>query len=76
MSEKVSICIVSNDDDWSGLYVNCTLFFEGHSIPNRELLDAIKGKTLADYEYRVCDSDWLSDHGNLPDELEHVRWAS
>ena len=72
---KADACIVSNDDDWDGLYINGKLVFEGHSIPNTELLDALKGKTLVGYERRTCDQAWLYDHGNLPDDLARVKWA-
>lgn len=74
MSETVRVCIVGNDDDWEGIYINGRLANEGHRVAVRDVLDAVKGKTLIDYEYRTCDRQWLYDHGNLPDDLERVRW--
>lgn len=74
MDDKAQVHIVSNDDDWSGLYINGRLITEGHRISLHDALDALKGKTLEDYEFRTCDRRWLFDHGNLPDDLEHVKW--
>jgi hypothetical protein len=76
MADKASVCVVSNDDDWSGFYVNGRLTAEGHSVSLHDALDALKGKTLTDFEFRTCNRDWLYDHGNLPDELEHVKWIT
>lgn len=66
------IVIVGNDDDdWEGLYVDGTLLREGHSLSVRDVLDAL-GVT---HEHRLCDHSWLSDCGNLPDDIQQVRWA-
>lgn len=72
--EKASVCIVGNDDDWEGLYVNGRLIVEGHSLDARDILDALRGKMLTDHESRICDRQWLHNHGNLPDDLARVKW--
>ena len=74
MTEKASACIVSNDDDWEGIYINGKLAAEGHRISLHDVLDALKGNILTDFEFRTCNRDWLYDQGNLPDELENVKW--
>lgn len=73
--EKINIVVVvTNEDDWSGFYINGKLKFEGHDIPISELLSAINGKSVASTDTRICDSGWLYDRGNLPDDLERVKW--
>ncbi len=71
--EAVDFVIVG-DDDWEGLYINGKLHTEGHSLSSHDILVAAKGKLLRSYEHRVCNRVWLSDHGNLPDNLGDVKW--
>lgn len=74
MSENVKVCIVGNDDDWEGMYVNGRLAIEGHSVGLYDALTELTGKTLTGFECRVCDHRWLYDHGNLPDDIGDVKW--
>ncbi len=41
MSETRSITLVTNGDDWEGLYINGVLMIEGHQITLRDLVDAL-----------------------------------
>lgn len=59
--------IVTNEDDWEGLYVDGRLVHEGHSIPRSVLLDAL-GVSVETVVVQV--------DGTLPDTLEEARSAS
>ena len=72
-TEKAFVVIVSNDDDWEGLYINRKLVCEGHKVSVADALDALTGKHLASWETHICDRDWLYDMGNLPDDLDRVK---
>lgn len=61
--------VIVNGDDWQGIYINGKLYYEGHSIPNHIVLEALD----APYETTECDSNWLEECGNLPKNLEEVR---
>lgn len=59
-----AITIVTNDNDWEGLYVDGQLVHEGHEIPRSVLLEAV-GVAV---ETVVVEID-----GSLPDTLAEAR---
>lgn len=72
---EAKVCIVeSSDADWAGLYINGKLDCEGHSITAHDLMSALAGMTLTDFEVRPCDIGWIIDAGNLPENLSDVKW--
>lgn len=64
-----SFVLVTNHDDWMGLYVNGVLFTEGHDIRPRDLL-AAAGIELETVE---PDGEWLYECGHLPQKLSEVK---
>ncbi len=68
------VLIVSNEDDWEGIYINGRLASEGHRMSAHDILDTLKGYLLVGYEFRTCDREWLLGLGNLPDSADRIRW--
>lgn len=71
MSKTTSpvLTVVSNGDDWEGLYIDGVLFSEGHSVSVRDLARAI-GWQLTKIE---VSSDWLGNEvTGLPAKLTDV----
>lgn len=66
-----SLVLVTNHDDWEGLYVNGVLYTQGHRIDHDDLLRAV-GIELKTVE---PDGEWLYGRGNLPDRLDEVMRA-
>jgi hypothetical protein len=66
MNKKITI--VTNEDDWEGLYVDGLLAVQGDRLRVQDVLAAVGifPDTL------VCDYDWLSDQGYLPVSLDEV----
>ena len=66
-----NLTLVTNYDDWEGLYDNGKLVLEGHSIRKEEILEylGIKVKILE------ADGDYLYKYGRLPVHLKDVLVA-
>lgn len=69
--KQLKVVIVSNDDDWEGLYVDGKLYHQGHDIPNDVILEACN----IEIKKIVCDQDWLLEEsdGRLPEKLSDVK---
>lgn len=59
-----TITIVTNDNDWEGLYVDGQLVYEGHEIPRSVLLEAVGV---------VAETVVVEIDGSLPDTLAEAR---
>lgn len=57
-------------DDWSGLYINGKLEYEGHSIEPENVLTVLN----IPYEEKWADEEWLNDLGRLPKKLSEVKF--
>lgn len=60
--------------DWEGIYANGGLVMEGHSIDAGQCLIWLAKRMahVSSYnEVEACD-DWLSDRGDLPQDLSSV----
>ena len=74
MSNKI---VITNSEcgDWSGIYVNGILFYEGHSIDNSVWIDVIKRYKVFSGEihsYWIAD-EWLENRGNFPDKFNDIQ---
>ena len=56
-------------DDWSGIYVDGTLKYEGHSLSPTNVMDSIGVPHEAVYP----DNKWLESIGNLPLKLSDIK---
>jgi hypothetical protein len=66
------ITIVTNYDDWEGLYVNGVLSKEGHKIRLNDVLEKL-GVTA---QYIEFDNSWIEQQGGrLPARLNDVKEA-
>lgn len=62
-------------DDWSGVYIGDVLMREGHSVdPVDAAIMAIEFKASGVVMWGV-DVKWLEDRGDLPANINDVRWA-
>lgn len=66
MTKKITI--VTNEDDWEGLYLDGKLAVQDHKLRVDDVLKALG--LLADYV--VCDYDWMADQSYLPSDLTDV----
>lgn len=62
------VVIVSNGDDWMGLYIDGVLAFENHTIRVRDVLVALK----IECDWVECDRGWIYNRGTLPRDLSEV----
>lgn len=65
------IVLVSGEEDWEGVYVNGTLFWEGHSVPGWVVIDALASAGLPARTFTVS-HDWMIDEGRLPKSLSDI----
>ncbi len=63
------ITIVSNGDDWEGVYLDGKLLAQGHSVDADDILVAL-GYKVVDV---LTEEGWLEDQGYLPENLEDVK---
>ena len=73
-SELIELAFVSADD-WIGLYIDCELVYEGHSIETSHLLDLLLNKTFNQYSIIIPDQEWLEQIGNLPKNVADIKRA-
>lgn len=69
----VSLVIVSNDNDWEGLYINGIIVSQAHRLTSSDILFYLKGHTLVDYSIKVCDIEWFEDQIDFPRRLSEVK---
>jgi hypothetical protein len=62
---------IAQADDWSGLYVDGELVYQGHSIPIHVVFEVL-GASVQRVE---VDLDWIHARGDLPDKLADVERA-
>ena len=64
------LTIVSNNDDWDGMYLDGLIIDQGHQLDWEHILSKL-GFSL---ESKEADYDWLSERGNLPSELDDCKF--
>ena len=67
----LEVTMVTNDDDWDGLYFGDELVTEGHSIHTYELLKLLEDKGLLKFEVIIAD-EMLEEMGRCPSNLKDV----
>lgn len=67
-----TLTLVTNHDDWEGIYLDGRILDQGHQIDWETVLSSL-GFTL---ETQDADYDWLADEGCLPEKLEDCKFAS
>lgn len=63
------VILVTNYDDWEGVYVDGVLVAEGHQIQKGDFMAILKQSNTFDYTTEEA-GEWLSDWGNLPESYE------
>jgi hypothetical protein len=66
MTKKITI--VSNEDDWEGLYIDGKIALQAHNLSVYEVLLALDIIP----EYITCDHEWLGEQTYLPTYLADV----
>lgn len=73
----IEITVVYSED-WSGLYINGQLEYEGHSIFWLDLALALKrhGMNIKIVDpIADVDQTWLEDRGNLPQDIKDIKYG-
>ena len=65
------LTIVTNYDDWEGLYIDGKLVDEDHQLQLKNILKILGH----DVEVKKCNSNWICDQGSLPDNLDDVNFS-
>lgn len=68
----IDIKLVSNGDDWEGVYLNDKLICQAHAVSVGSLLSSLKAEGVIDASSLECDKDWLGGEGLLPDSFDDV----
>ncbi len=63
------LVLVTNYDDWEGLYIDGVLVLEGHQVRKDEMFTAL-GINYTEVE---ADVSWLASRGSLPKKLSDVE---
>lgn len=63
------IRLVTNHDDWEGLYVNGKLVTQGHEVTRREMMHLLN----LDYQELEVDAEFLAEELELPDNLKDCK---
>jgi hypothetical protein len=67
-----TLTLVTNYDDWEGIYIDGKILDQGHDINWKEVLSNLG------FELKIqeADYDWLAEQGALPDKLENCKISS
>lgn len=69
----MKITLVTNNDDWEGIYFDGVCVDQGHSLRMMFVLNQLIGKTIGAVEEREVDNDWFYEEGGLlPYDLNDV----
>ena len=63
-------------DDWCGIYVDGLLVAEGHSLSTMEVVGICMLHRIDNATSSPVDIEWLHDRGDLPRQIEDVKWAA
>lgn len=64
--------VSSSDGDWCGIYIDNTLYTEGHSIRVYEWLDIVENHTISKTQSLEVDADWLIEGGSFPQSFADI----
>ncbi len=67
--EKSQKIVIAHGEYWVGIYVDGKLQYEGHEASPKNVLAALG----LECEQINCDYDWLTERGNLPENLKQVK---
>lgn len=65
---------IANGGDWSGIYINSKLIYEGHSIDPFDAASFVVEYNVECVVSRDVDTEWLEDRGDLPSNIDDVQW--
>lgn len=68
----IDIKLVSNGDDWEGIYLNNQLICQAHTVSVGSLLSSLKAEGVIEASSLECDKGWLDGEGLLPDSFDDV----
>lgn len=75
-NEDVVDIVSVSGDDWCVLYVNGVDYFQGHSLPDRDIFDAVRGKYVRTLKHGYIETtagqEYLEDWGRFPDLIEDL----
>jgi hypothetical protein len=70
-----NILTIARADDWEGIYVGGKLHDEGHSIELKRGIEIAIENNVTKVVWQEVDDDWISEVGNLPSDMNEVKWA-
>lgn len=66
------VYVSSTHGDWSGIYVDNQLDYEGHSIPVWGWLNYIKMQEITEVEEYEVSGEWMEDLGSFPQLFDDI----
>lgn len=64
--------VSSSDGDWCGIYIDNTLYTEGHSIRVYEWLDIVENHTIFKTQSLEVGAEWLYEGGSFPQSFSDI----
>lgn len=64
--------VSSSDGDWCGIYIDDTLYTEGHSITVWDWLHIVENHTIFKTQSLDVDADWLEEGGCFPQSFSDI----
>lgn len=64
--------VSSTHGDWSGIYIDNQLDYEGHSIPVWVWIDLFNLNSISEAVQFQVDGEWLEDGGNFPQLFDDI----
>jgi len=66
------VYVLSSHGDWSGIYIDNQLDYEGHSIPVWVWLDLFNLSGVTEAVQFEVDGEWLESCGNFPEFFSDI----
>lgn len=61
-------------EDWIGLYIDSKLQYEGHDMHHKALIELVIKFSVDRVEFKDANLKWLANVGDLPNNLNEVKF--
>lgn len=67
------ISLVTNCDDWEGIYINGKICIQDHSLSAEDVLIKLDKLGIINFYKYECSSEWLCNIGRYPENIQDVE---